>query len=212
MSENLVFGMPPMTFIMFLFMVVVCFGLLCLFMIKSSIKKAITKGTVCVFVTRSRKIEFMVLPEEAGQIKAPPHHRFKEGLDRTYFVNRRFALAGQYPPLAPGWIQETGSFGIWEEGDSQPILPSDEPSFVTPEMIASLINQNVIALIVKRVEEQFGKLKGAMGQFPWYFWALLAVAAIGAAAGAWIGLNILNYLQKLFPPEPTAMLYLLNVI
>jgi hypothetical protein len=185
---------------MFLFMMVMCFCLLSIYMIRSGIKKSITDGILCVFITRSRKLEFACLPEEAGQIKAPPHHRFKEGQDRTYFVNRRFALTGQYPPFMPPWIEslicETGSWGLWEEGDSQPLLPSDEPSFVTPEMIASLINQNVIALIVKRVEEQFGKLKGAFGAFPWYFWVLLALAALGAVAGAWIGLNILNYLQK----------------
>jgi len=215
-SSNLVMGMPPMTFMMFLFVAVACFCMGSMFIIRSGIKKQVTSGHICVFITRSRKIEFAILPEEAGQVQAPPHHRFKEGLPRVYFVIRPFSLSGQYPPFMPGWlggmIQESGSWSVYEEGDSQPILPSDEPAFVTPEMISSLINQNVIALIVKRVEEQFGKLKGALGQFPWYFWVLLALSALGAVAGAWLGLNILNYLQKLFPPEPSAMLYLIHMV
>jgi len=199
-NSALVFGMPPMTFIMFLFMLVMCFCLLSIYMIRSGIKKQITQGHICIFVTRSRKIEFFVLPEEAGQIKAPPHHRFKEGQERTYFVNRRFTLSGQYPPFMPPWLEglisETGSWGLWEEGDSQPILPSDEPSFVTPEMIASLINQNVIALIVKRVEEQFGKLAGGFGKFPWYFWVAIIVTLIASCIAAWGVLNVWNYIEK----------------
>lgn len=199
-SGTLVMGMPPMTFLMFLFVCVVCFCMGSMFIIRSGIKKQVTSGHICVFVTRSRKIEFAILPEEAGQVQAPPHHRFKEGLPRVYFVIRPFSLSGQYPPFMPGWlgglIQEGGSWSVYEEGDPQPILPSDEPAFVTPEMIASLINQNVIALIVKRVEEQFGKLRGALGQFPWYFWVLIVIAALGAAISAWTGLQVLNFLQK----------------
>ena len=195
MQQAEVFGMPPMTFIVFLFVFVMFFGMMVIFMIRQSVKKAVTGGVICVFVTKDRKIEFHILPIEAGVIKAPPHHRFAEGQERIYFVNRRFSLSGQFPPFIWNIFQETGQFGIWEEGDSQPLLPSDEPSFVTPEMISSLINQNVIALIVKRIEEQFGKLKGAMGVFPWYFWAIIIVTLILAVVSCWIGLNILNLQQ-----------------
>jgi hypothetical protein len=187
--------MPPMTFIVFLAVLVMFFGMMVIFMVRQSVKKAITGGVICLFITKDKKIEFHILPIEAGIVKAPPHHRFAEGQERIYFVNRRFALSGQFPPFIWNIFQETGQFGIWEEGDSQPILPSDEPSFVTPEMISSLINQNVIALIVKRIEEQFGKLKGSIGVFPWYFWAILVVILILAIANCWITLNVLNLQQ-----------------
>lgn len=198
-SGALVFGMPPMTFIMFLFVAVACFCMGSIFIISSNNKRKVENSHVCVFITRSRKIEFAILPEEAGQVQAPPHHRFKEGLPRVYFVIRPFSLSGSYPPFMPGWLKvitASASWSIYEEGDSQPILPSDEPAFVTPEMIASLINQNVIALIVKRVEEQFGKLSGAMGKYPWYVWALWIITAICSAGGFWAILQVFNYLEK----------------
>jgi hypothetical protein len=190
-----VFGMPPLTFIVFLFVLVMFFGMMVIFMVRQSIKKAITGGVIALFITKDKKIEFHILPIEAGVIKAPPHHRFVDGQERIYFVNRRFSLSGQFPPFIWNIFQETGQFGIWEEGDSQPILPSDEPSFVTPEMISSLINQNVIALIVKRIEEQFGKLKGSLGVFPWYFWAILIAILLLTLIDTWIDINNLNIQQ-----------------
>jgi len=200
MGSNLVFGMPPMTFILFLFIAVVCFCMGSIFIIRSGISKKAKEGQICIFITRSRKLEFAILPEEAGRIKAPPHHRFAEGQERTYFVNRRFTLQADYPPFLPQWlaglIAVAGSWAIYEEGDSQPILPSDEPSFVTPEMIASLINQNVIALIVKRVEEQFGKFAGGLGKFPWYFWALLIVNMLASVIGTWLIIQMFNFMLK----------------
>lgn len=199
MSENLVMGMPPMTFIMFLFVGVVCFGLLVVFVISSNNRKRVEDSHVCIFVTRSRKLEFAILPEEMGQVMAPPHHRFKEGLPRVYFVNRPFSLSANYPPFMPGWLKvitASASWSLYEEGNSQPILPSDEPAFVTPEMIASIINQNVIALLVKRVEEQVGKLGGALGKFPWYFWVLLVLSALASCISAWGVLNVWNFIEK----------------
>lgn len=200
-----VFGMPPLTFIVFLFVLVMFFGMMVIFMVRQSVKKAITGGVISLFVTKDRKLEFHILPIEAGVVKAPPHHRFAEGQERIYFVNRRFSLSGQFPPFIWNIFQETGQFGLWEEGDSQPILPSDEPSFVTPEMISSLMNQNVIALIVKRIEEQFGKLGGKLGAFPWYFWALLIVTLLVCVITCWVSINVLNiqqYILNYIAPPP----------
>jgi hypothetical protein len=168
--------------------------MLSIWIIKSGIKSVVVKNQVCVFVTKDRKIEFLILPIEDGKVQAPPHHRFAEGHERIYFINRQFSLHGQFPPFIWSFLQESGSFAIYEEGDPQPILPSDERSFVSPEMVQSLINQNVIALLVKKVGDEFGKFKGAVGQYPWYFWAIIIVILLLSLANVWVGLNVLNIL------------------
>ncbi len=192
--ENTVFGMSPMTFITFMGMFVFAFCVACVLIIKEGIKNAIKDKDICVFVTKSRGIEILLLPEAGGRIVAPPHHKFEEGVARTYFVNRDFSLHGWFPPLMPRWIQETATYVILEEGDPQPFLPSNQPSFVTPQMVQALINQNIIALLVKRVNDEFDKVKGALGQLPWYFWLVIGLTLVLVAVNAWIGLNILNIL------------------
>lgn len=194
--ENTVLGMPPMQFITWLFTIVMFAMMASIFLIKEGVERAVKGKEVCVFITRSRKIEFVILEEEAGVIPAPPHHKFAEGQNRVYFVNRKFSLHGRFPPFIWSIFQATASFGVWEEGDSQPLLPSDEPPFVSPQMISSLINQNVIALIVKRFEEKMGEVGTAMGKWPWYVWAMFILTLISSITSAWMGLNILNILLK----------------
>jgi len=190
-------GMPPLTFIAFLALIIALFGYMAHGMVRNAIKKQITQGQLCMFITKSRKLEFMILPEEAGKINAPPHHEFSEGQPRLYFTNRKFTLTTQYPPFVPLWlgITETANVTIWEEGDSQPLLPSDEQQFVTPEMISALVTQNVMALIVKKAGEQFGAALSAMGKFPWYFWVILVVNLLIGIGTLWAVINVLNLMQ-----------------
>jgi hypothetical protein len=60
MQQASIFGMPPMTFIVFLAVLVMFFGMMVIFMVRQSVKKAITGGVICLFITKDKKIEFHI--------------------------------------------------------------------------------------------------------------------------------------------------------
>jgi hypothetical protein len=122
-------------------------------------RRKVKNNHICLIVTRSRDLLIVFAPKVSeGNVEAPPNKLYisNDKIKRTYMYNRRFSLNVKYPFMATGFMALTqidASASIYEEGDSRPILPSDEEAISTPKRITAMAAQNIIPQVIQGLRE-----------------------------------------------------------
>jgi len=183
-----------------------CMGMALMFLIialsmQAKNKKLSATSQLCLIVMKNRHLDIRFLPVSGGKITAPPYHKFDEGRERAYYTNRKFSLDTVYPPMIPkilSMIQVTAWASIFEEGDSRPILPSDEQPIDGPETTQSMIRSNIVPKVLNQLERFTGGAGTGLnlGKHGGLIMFVGIVAVVAVLASAFFSFQVYQLLAK----------------